>query len=83
MTKQFYISVSIGNTVFEPVIAGTAKFEYYIRYHVLSTTLLSDSELELFIGTLAVLGLLEYYVPSSDYGNACVMYGDVSDNSDS
>lgn len=80
MGKQFYISVSIGNTVFEPVIAGSARFEYYIRYHVLNTTLLSDSELELFIGTLTVLGLLEYYVPSKGYGNACVMYGDVSDN---
>lgn len=77
MAKQFYLSITVGNRVFEPVILGTPQFEYYIRHRVLVTGLLSESELELFIGTLAVLGLLEYYVPSADYGNVCVMYGDI------
>lgn len=77
MTKQFYLSITIGNKVFEPIIAGTPQFEFYIKHRVLAIGLLSESELELFIGTLAVLGLLEYYVPSKDYGNVNVVYGDI------
>lgn len=74
MTKQFYISITVG-VLEEIAVMGTDKFEQYVRAYVLNPTLLSESELELFTGTLAALGLLEYYIPSNMYGFAYIKYG--------
>lgn len=76
MTKQFYISIKVG--VLETTVGiGTDEFEYCVRSYVLNPTLLSESELELFTGTLAVMGLLEYYVSSREFSHVYVKYGNV------
>lgn len=77
LTKQFYITVFIGDLI-DTAVMGTAKFEQYVKDYVLNPTLLSESELELFTGTLAALGLLEYYIPSNMYGFAYIKYDVIS-----
>lgn len=77
LTKQFYITVSIGNLI-ETAIMGTAKFEQYIRTFVLNPTLLTVEELDLFTGTLAVQGLLGYYVYSKTDSHFFIKYGAIS-----
>lgn len=76
MTKQFYTIVTVGNIEITTVL-GTDEFEQCVKNNVLNPTLLSASELELFIGTLAVHGLLEYYVSSSEYNFVYIRYGNV------
>ena len=77
MTKQFYISITLGDLEVTAVM-GTDRFEECVRAYVLNPTLLSKSELELFTGTLAALDLLKYYVTSSGFGFAYIKYGVIS-----
>ena len=77
MTKQFYISITIGDLE-DTAVMGTDKSAQYIKSFVLNTSLLSESELELFIGTLAVQGLLSYYRCSlTDHGCIYIKYDDI------
>lgn len=78
MTKQFYITVSNGN-IESIAIMGTPEFDHYVRSYVLNPSLLSKDELEMFVGSLAVMGLLEYYTPSNDYGILYIKYDTVYD----
>lgn len=75
MTKQFYISITIGELE-DTAVIGTAKFEQYVRSLVLNPSLLSESELELFIGTLIVLNLLQYYAFSERDSHLYIKYDD-------
>ena len=79
LTKQFYITISTGN-IESIAVMGTAEFDHCVRTHVLNPTLLSKDELELFVGSLAVLGLLENYTPSNHYGFAYIKYDTVYDD---
>lgn len=74
MTKQFYVSISLGELEVTAIL-GTTDFEQCVRSYVLNPSLLSESELELFTGTLAVMGLLENYIPTIGYGFAYIKYG--------
>lgn len=79
MTKQFYITISIGN-IESIAVMGTPEFDHRVRTYVLNPTLLSKDELELFIGSLVVIGLLEDYTSSSDYNFAYIKYDTVHDD---
>ena len=74
LTKQLYISITTRGLEYTAVI-GTDKFEQYIRSYVLNPSLLSESELELFIGTLTVLDLLQYYTFTRDSDSIYIKYG--------
>lgn len=79
MTKQFYITISIGN-IESISVMGTPEFDHCVRTYVLNPTLLSKDELELFTGSLAVMGLLENYTSGSDYNFAYIKYDTVYDD---
>lgn len=79
MSKEFYITISIG--YLESIaVMGTPEFDHCVKTYVLNPTLLSKDELEMFVGSLAVMGLLEYYTPSNDYGFSYTKYDTVYDN---
>ena len=76
MTKQFYISMCIGELE-ETAVIGTPRFEYCIKSYVLNTTLLTDDELEQFEGILTILGLHQYFVASRGQSFVAIKYGNV------
>lgn len=76
MTKQFYISMCIGELE-EIAVIGTSKFEHCIKNYVLNTSLLTDDELEQFEGMLTILGLHEYFVASRGQAYVAIKYGNV------
>lgn len=80
ISKEIYITVSIGYLE-SIVVMGTPEFDHCVRTRVLNPSLLSKDEVELFIGSLAVMGLLENYTPSNDYNFAYIKYDTVYDNS--
>lgn len=79
MTKQFYITRTIGN-IESIAVMGTPEFEHCVRTYVLNPTLLSKDEVEMFTGSLAVMGLLENYTSSSDYNSVYIKYDTVYDD---
>lgn len=79
MSKQFYITITIGNLI-DTTVMGTAKFEQYVKDFVLNPILLTKDELDLFTGTLAIHGLLGYYVFSETDSHVYIKYDDSVDS---
>ena len=79
-TKQFYLLLSVGDMNVISVV-GTDRFEEFTRTYVLNISLLTESELELFKGTLAVMGLLDCCSLRDVQGCVYVKYGNVEGNS--
>lgn len=79
LTKQFYITITLGN-IESIVVIGTPEFDHCVRNCVLNPSLLSKDELDSFVGALAVMGLLKYYAPSNDYGIYHINYGSIIDS---